>query len=67
MLGFADRSVAAMTNIVMSDRRVRSVNNVLVNNGIAAEDLLTKGLGEYANQSEIAKQLKCTSQRCVVF
>lgn len=67
VLGFADRSVAAMTNIVMSDRRARSVNNVLVNNGIAAEDLLTKGLGEYANQSEIAKQLKCTSQRCVVF
>lgn len=67
VLGFADRSGAAMTNIIMSDRRARSVYSVLVDNGIAGENLLAKGLGEFSNQSEFSKDVKCTSQRCVVF
>jgi len=67
VLGFADRSGTAMTNIIMSDRRARSVHSVLVENGIAEETFLAKGLGEFENQSEFTKELKCTSQRCVVF
>ena len=67
VLGFADRTGAPMANILMSDRRARWVNNFLVSNGVAEENLLAKGLGEYANQSEFGKQLKCASQRCVVF
>ena len=67
VLGFADRSGTSMTNILMSDRRARSVHNALVGRGVAEEILLAKGLGEFSNQSEFAKQLKCATQRCVVF
>lgn len=67
VLGFADRSGTSMTNILMSDRRAREVNDMLVFNGVAEEHLLAKGLGEFSNQSGFAKISKCTTQRCVVF
>ena len=67
ILGFADLSGKSMTNVILSDQRARIVHDALVRQGIAEENLLAKGLGEFTNQSEFAEELKCISQRCVVF
>lgn len=67
ILGFADISGTSAANIVISDKRARSVHDVLVRKGVVGDELLAKGLGSYTAQSEFTKSLKCLSQRCVMF
>jgi outer membrane protein OmpA-like peptidoglycan-associated protein len=66
ILGFADTSGTSMANISISDKRARKVQNVLTGDGMSENILLAKGLGNYVQQSEFTKTLKCTTQRCVM-
>ena len=67
ILGFADISGTSAANIVISEKRARSVHDELARKGVVEDELLAKGLGSYAAQSEFTKTLKCQSQRCVMF
>lgn len=67
ILGFADISGTSAANFVISEKRARSVHDVLARKGVVEDELLAKGLGSYAAQSEFTKTLKCQSQRCVMF
>ena len=67
VLSTADASGSMIGNIKITETRARNVEQALVQNGIAEEVLLAKGLGSYAKLPELGKSASCLGGRCVFF